>query len=460
MVNIESLAEVAGLVGAGSVAVPMLVTSGRFALAESERRAAMRKAWAIRCTWRRTAVRTGLCQTEHAAKVGGDIPTPAELVRPRERERTLVPVIRVHVERWGLRIEARTLGRIGLGEFQAAADYLADTWRVPLVRVEKSRPGWVRIRVLLRDPLTVATEFAPDLDAVPDLASWLVGIDGDGQDVTVRSSGVSGIVVAGLAGFGKTSLINTRFCQLAPSPFVQFVLIDGKGGPDYDDLFPRAWLYCKDDLGDVLTIVRKVHRLMRRRQDGIRRVLGVKNMWSVGPSALWPLVIVVIDEAHTFFNETKGNDKATKDRNTVVAEITRLVEELVRKGRNVGIQVTLATQKATGDAIPTQIRDCCQVAMSFAQRTSEASVAALGSDIADYPEAHPRRLQHPDYIGVASMVAEGRMGFTLVRTPRTEDEPAAEVAEKTKHLVSDPLALIDYQLDGLHSVPDDGAKAA
>lgn len=179
-------------------------------------------------------------------------------------------------------------------------------------------------------------------------------------------------------------------------------------------------------------------------------------MWSVGPSEAWPLVVVIVDEAHTFFNETKTD----KERDKLTGEIARMVEELIRKGRNVGIQVILATQKATGDAIPTRIRDNCQVAISFAQRTSEAAVAALGSDIADYPESHPRRLQHADYIGVASMVAEARPGFTLVRTPYTSDETTAGIVEQTSHLVADPLALIEYQLRGLHTVDDDTAEAA
>jgi S-DNA-T family DNA segregation ATPase FtsK/SpoIIIE len=195
---------------------------------------------------------------------------------------------------------------------------------------------------------------------------------------------------------------------------------------------------------------------MATRQPGIRPVLGVKNAWHPGPSEAWPLVLVIVDEAHTFLNETKND----KERNKLTEEISRILEELIRKGRNVAIQVVLATQKATGDAIPTRIRDNCQVAISFAQRTSEASVAALGSDIADYPEAHPRRLQHPDYIGVASMVTESRPGFTLVRTPYTSDEAAAEVVEHTKHLVTDPLALIEYQLRGLHAVEDDDTQAA
>jgi S-DNA-T family DNA segregation ATPase FtsK/SpoIIIE len=41
----------------------------------------------------------------------------------------------------------------------------------------------------------------------------------------------------------------------------------------------------------------------------------------------------------------------------------------------------LLTQRATGDAIPTRIRDNCQVAISFATRTLDGAVAALGEEI-------------------------------------------------------------------------------
>jgi S-DNA-T family DNA segregation ATPase FtsK/SpoIIIE len=230
-------------------------------------------------------------------------------------------------------------------------------------------------------------------------------------------------VVAGLAGYGKTSLLNARFCQLATSSAVQFVLIDGKGGPDYDDLFARAWLHAKDDPQQVRDHLARVHALMTARQSAIRAALGVKNMWHLGPSAVWPLVIVVIDEAHTFFNESKGSDPESKRRDTLARETVRLVEELVRKGRNVGIQIILATQKATGDAIPTKIRDNCQVAISFAQRTSEAATAALGSDITEHPDVHPRRLQDAAYIGVATMVAEGRPASPWSARPTWRTRP-------------------------------------
>jgi DNA segregation ATPase FtsK/SpoIIIE and related proteins len=421
----------------------------RYLLAAAEVRPALRVGWRIRWTWRRTAVRVGLVQTERVRPPWWSSQPQTVVVRQE-----LVPPVRVRVRRWGVEVDASTVGRLGLVEFQDAAGYLADAWRVPQVRVAQVRPGLVRLRALLVDPLTQPTAWDGQAATADHVRTWSAGVDADGQPVTVRSSGVSGVVVAGLAGFGKTSLLNARFCQLAASPAVQFVLIDGKGGPDYDELFRRAWLSAKDDPEQVRDHLVRVHELMTGRQRCIRAVLGVKNVWHLGPSASWPLVVVVIDEAHTFFNESKGTDAESKKRDAVARQTARLVEELVRMGRNVGIQVILATQKATGDAIPTKIRDNCQVAVSFAQRTSEAATAVLGSDITGFPDEHPRRLQDLAYIGVASMVAEGRPGFTLVRTPYVSDEAADRIAADTAGLVCDPLRLL-AEVTGVDRPGDD-----
>jgi hypothetical protein len=72
--------------------------------------------------------------------------------------------------------------------------------------------------------------------------------------------------------------------QLTPSPAVQLALIDGKGSPDYDRLFPRAWLHAKDDLTEVRDVLRQVHRLMVDRQGAIAQILGVTDTWHAGPS--------------------------------------------------------------------------------------------------------------------------------------------------------------------------------
>jgi S-DNA-T family DNA segregation ATPase FtsK/SpoIIIE len=425
-----AVAVVVALVWLGAHAV-------RYVLAGKALRPVLRLAWRIRYSWRRTARRVGLVQTERIRPPLWSNRPPGTLIT-----RELIPTVRVTAERWGVRVDVSTIGRLGVQEFTDAAGHLADVWRVPLVRVAQVRPGLVRLRALLHDPLTQPADWTVSAGAVADPAVWTAGVDADGLAVTIRSAGVSGVVVAGLAGYGKTSFLNARFCQLAQNPAVQFVLIDGKGGPDYDDLFTRAWLCAKDDPQLVRDHLSRVRDLMVARQHSIRAVLGVKNMWHVGPSACWPLVVVVIDEAHTFLNESKGTDVESKRLDALARETARLTEELIRKGRNVGVQVILATQKATGDAIPTKIRDNCQVAVSFAQRTSEAATAVLGSDITNAPDEHPRRLQDPAYVGVASMVAQGRPGFTLVRTPYVPDDVADRIATETAHLVRDPLHLL------------------
>jgi len=155
------------------------------------------------------------------------------------------------------------------------------------------------------------------------------------------------------------------------------------------------------------------------RQGAIAQVLGVTDAWHLGPSSSWPLVVVVIDEAHTFFHERKGTSPEVKAHNALVAELSRLVEELIRKGRNVAIQVMLLTQRATGDAIPTRIRDNCQVAISFATRTVDGAVAALGEEIRQHPDVSPVLLNDPAYVGVAVTSLPGRPGFHRVRTPRS-----------------------------------------
>jgi hypothetical protein len=248
----------------------------------------------------------------------------------------------------GVTATVAAIAGAGLADYQHAAGYLADTWGCVSVRAEQQAPGLIRLRGLHHDPLLAPARIDLLGLAPASLTSWWLGWSEDSQSVMVRLAEVSGIVVAGLAGFGKTMLVAHFLGQLAPSPAVQFVLVDGKGGPDYDRLTPRAWLAAKDDLNDVRDVLRRVHRLMVDRQASIAQVLDVTDAWHVGPSPSWPLVVVVIDEAHTFFHERKGTSPEVKAHNALVAELSRLVEELVRKGRNVAIQVMLLTSGRPG----------------------------------------------------------------------------------------------------------------
>ncbi len=81
------------------------------------------------------------------------------------------------------------------------------------------------------DPLAERYEVRPS--GVPaDLGALHIGRDEWGEEVALSLSNLSGITVGGLPGYGKTSLVGHWFAQLAPSPAVQFAVLDGKGGAD------------------------------------------------------------------------------------------------------------------------------------------------------------------------------------------------------------------------------------
>jgi hypothetical protein len=138
----------------------------------------------------------------------------------------------------GVTATVAAIAGASLADYQRVAAYLADTWGCVTVRATQEGPGRIRLRGLHRDPLLLPARMDLSGMAPDSLEAWWLGWAEDSSPVSVRLAEVSGIVVAGLAGFGKTMLVAHLLGQLAPSAAVQFVLVDGKGGPDYDRLFP------------------------------------------------------------------------------------------------------------------------------------------------------------------------------------------------------------------------------
>lgn len=398
-------------------------------------RRSMWQAWLIRRRWVRLSRMQGLAVID---------PTPTLWMRLRYREkaasmrRVVIPRIRVRPDSYGVIVAARTLPRVGRDEWVRAAPHLANAWGCARVAVSQEKPGQLRLRAVRRDPLVEPFHRVPTGAPPTELDRWEVGRDEYAERVFVRLSNVAGASISGLPGYGKTSAINGLLVDFVPSPAFQFAVVDGKGGADYEDLADRFFAFAGDELECANTVFKRLYELRRQRSVAIRTELRVKNLWHIGPSPSWPLVLLIVDEAHTFLSETRGD----KNRMELVAENRRLVEDVVKKGRSVGICTILATQKSTGDAIPTAIRDVCPLALSFAQRTDEAAVAALGADIRQFPEANPVSLQDPAYVGVASMVVPGRPGFVRVRTPYVRDEDVARICRAAASLTRDPATLL------------------
>ena len=135
--------------------------------------------------------------------------------------------------------------------------------------------------------------------------------------------------------------------------------------------------------------------------------------------------MTVIDECQTYLDlaQHKG-DRALEG---LARRCIALIGELIRKGRSVLCLTILATQKTTGDSIPTSLRDNSGLAVSFALKTTESSVAALGDAIREYPGYSPTLLREtPTGIGTAvATLTTGTDPFTRLRVPEITEQWAA-----------------------------------
>jgi hypothetical protein len=67
----------------------------------------------------------------------------------------------------------------------------------------------------------------------------------------------------------RTSLVGHWFAQLAPSPAVQFAILDGKGGADDADLGDRSFLRVDDEMEEARGALRGLYDLIRARQPDV-----------------------------------------------------------------------------------------------------------------------------------------------------------------------------------------------
>ncbi|WP_385645498.1 cell division protein FtsK [Streptomyces sp. SudanB91_2054] len=306
----------------------LLVTVVRYVRADRGTRISMWQAMRVRWGWVRLARMAGLTVTDKTPGLLAQL--TAQKDGPTPAPRVLTPKIKVTPDRFGVIVKARTLPQVGLEEYQKSARFLADAWRCTRVSVLPDGPGRVVIRGVRSDPLTTPTDHHPTGHPPTDLTRWELGVDEYAAQVCVSLANVPGVTVAGVPGAGKTSGVNKFVCDFAPSPAVQIATADGKvsraSEGDYADLVKRMFAFCGDDLDEANALFKRLVELRKRRSSVIRNVLGVKNMWHVGPSPQWPLTVLIIDEAHTYFREYKGSDAETKRLAALTAENARLVE--------------------------------------------------------------------------------------------------------------------------------------
>jgi S-DNA-T family DNA segregation ATPase FtsK/SpoIIIE len=264
-------------------------------------------------------------------------------------------------------------------------------------------------------------------------------MDEEGGHVRLPLANLSGITIAGVPGAGKTSLQRWWLCQLAGHPAAQIAVLDGKvldpADGDYGSLGARCFAAAGDNLGEATDLLTRLYELMRARSAWLRAERGTAQFWDHGPSVDCPLVLVVVDESHTYVTGALRKDREVCESN--VWYLTKLAKE----GRSRGFVTVFVTQKQTADAIPTAIRDVCQVGISFGVRTMDGAVAALGDEIRQYPDIAPTELIGRQWTGVAVMRLPDRAGYHRIRTPYVSEADAARIADHYGALTQVPRTL-------------------
>ena len=390
----------------------------RFARLDREARRHWFRARWHRIAWKRLARNLDLGRRDK--HLGG--------IDSRRAPRNNHPKARFRPDSHGFLVTARTVPGVGREEFEAAAEHLRNRWGAARVGVTQDKPGRVKIRAMIRDPLT--EPLGPDvLPPAFDGRHFVLGHDEWGDRRAADLANLSGSVISGNPGRGKTESALSMAVQLVPSPMVDFHILDG-GACDWEPFAPAASSYAADDLGDAEELVLELHSQMMKRRRNLQADLGTRNGWSRGADPDYRLQWLLMEEAHWFLD--LDSCKGDRVREAKVRAIRGMVVQLLRRGRAAMFHTTLVVQKATGSGgCPPDIRDLAGLRWCFGVSTTEVAVGGLGDDIRQYDTLSPTLLQGPEHVGVATVLTKtGLMPYTMIRFPAIGEDLADRVARE------------------------------
>lgn len=411
-------------------------------LKDADARAAHREAARIRRQWRRLARHVGLSLRDDIPTFLEDLFRPANAA-PKVKIRTPA-LLKVKTDEWGVSVQFRPIPGVGLEEFEKKLPHLRNQWGMGRAKVDQPHPRVIRVRAVRTDPLVQRIDLNTPIRLPSHLAFVPIGISDFGETVKAHIESSTGIGVFGAPRRGKTSLVLGMMAALSKHPEFAFVLADGKTSTgwegDYYDMGHRCLAVIGDSVEEYNQLIKAVEAERINRQTRIRPELKVPNIWDVGPSPEWPILVVVVDEAHSYFEQiSPATDPKIKARNAIAAENAYITQHCVKKCGSVGIWFIIATQKPTSDAVPTGIRANLTQRTCLGVQEETVAVAALGEGIKDHPEAMPTQFMNPRYIGCATTSSELDPGFTRFRSPYCSPRLAARAAKETQHLVTRQL---------------------
>ncbi len=282
-----------------------------------------------------------------------------------------------------------------VSDVEEEAETLAAILRLREVRVIRDPADGSRatVRLVIRDVLSESGPLPwPNLDAAR-LSLWEpipVGLDEDAHPV-VMSLVERNLLVGGEPGSGKSVSASMVLATAALDPDVDLYLVDGKR-VELALWRPVANGFVGPSMDDAIDLLKRLQEEMDRRYDWMEAHARRKVERGDGLR----LVLVAVDELAFY---TAGGDKSSREK------FNTLLRDLVQRGRAAGIIVLAATQRPSGDIVPTNIRDLFGFRWALRCSTRAASDTILGMGAATGRDADASLI--PGFArGVGWLIAE------------------------------------------------------
>ncbi|MGW1928641.1 FtsK/SpoIIIE domain-containing protein [Streptomyces sp. NPDC001919] len=324
-----------------------------------------------------------------------------------------------------------------------ATDELAAAFGVEEAQVsiaKRGRSGRIELYVSRDLPFTDKAKPGPLLALETAANFWgpiSIGPDVRGLPISISVVERSGLI-GGEPGAGKSASGNTVLLAAALDPRVILVLADGKGGGDLEPFEHLCEAYEGDaDPEEFYEMLKERVEDMKQRYALLKK-LGKRKV-TEELAAKYPelrQLLLWVDELMFYTTDEEYGKK-----------ITKLLRNLVSRGRAAGIITFCATQKPGSDVVDTSLRDLLSIRWALRCTTPEASDTILGKGAA--ASGYSAKTIQSEMRGAGLLWAEGT-NPTMVRADYYTDEQveqllarATEWRRKAGTLPNGPVPLAD-----------------
>jgi S-DNA-T family DNA segregation ATPase FtsK/SpoIIIE len=218
-----------------------------------------------------------------------------------------------------------------------------------------------------------------------------LGMDEDGHRVEIELV-YRNMLIGGEPGGGKSVALNNIVAHAAMSPDCRLWLFDGKQ-VELGLWSEVAEVFVGNDITEALAALRELQRVMDQRYAWLR----IQRRRKIVATDPVDLVVAVVDEV-AYYSATVGRKQDQE-------EFSRLLRDLVARGRAAGVIVVAATQRPSVDIIPTSLRDLFGYRLAFRCTTEISSDIILSHGWAK--AGYDASKIAPEDLGVGWLRAEG-----------------------------------------------------